>query len=683
MIETISLENFKGTTRVINLGQLNIFRGLSGSGKSTWLEAVRVAVLGHDPGYGKLLAETMSFSSAETMEVMVTNADVAVRRIFSNRGGKLTQKIFINGEGMTAKAAEPELANHFGQFPMMLNPGEFFELSDDKKITFLFGLSETDTDSENLRRKCILGILRRYTEAVDFILEYEFENADPFEMAEDTFVNFLGKSIKKVAEKDTPAGRAITKIFAEFISATLATGQETLSMYAHVLRSEINATRRSKQDAEAANRKLMEEKTEKMKLTNYSDEENQAEIERLRGEISDIEKDLHTREKLKSAKGRLASGIEVHAVSIGKNRDNVERLKGMLLSEKEKEETDALIKSLLKNESVLSKKHTSALARHKKLTEKFGKIQTISATPMCSVCGEELGCIKCATKNEKQKKKALKEIEEVSEKCKDVESYLSEIQSARVANDPEIEKVNEIVATQKSNLADYNIAVQHQKDLEGLIEEEKKNLENIEEPGAGTDILEIKVKALKVSLGERLVAEKNHNWLRTLEATIARSNETIYNSEAMLSALSVSESSVKTVRDELTKATTGAIEDACNTLLERVNPNFKLFYEIEGGKFEIQCVNVNNNTVPFKTLSGGEKVLYLSAQLLALMAIVDPKLKILEVEMGELSGNLVPPFMNALKTMTEGEDIQVVLSSCHADFEVNGHEWKVHWMGEK
>ena len=76
-------------------------------------------------------------------------------------------------------------------------------------------------------------------------------------------------------------------------------------MYASVLKNEINATRRTKGDAEAANRKLMEEKTDKLKLINFNDAENQEEIERLRGEISEIEKELHANEKLGEARNRF------------------------------------------------------------------------------------------------------------------------------------------------------------------------------------------------------------------------------------------------------------------------------------------------------------------------------------------------------------------------------------------
>ena len=194
--------------------------------------------------------------------------------------------------------------------------------------------------------------------------------------------------------------------------------------------------------------------------------------------------------------------------------------------------------------------------------------------------------------------------------------------------------------------------------------------------------MKVLLKGIKEKIAERLVAEKNHQWLRTLEATIASSNETINNSDALLAALTTSEKAVKEVRNQLTKSTTGAVEEACNSLLQKIGEHFWLNYEIEDGKFEVYCVNVSGKSVPFKTLSGGERVLYLSAQLLALMTMVDPKLKILEVEMGELSGNLVPSFMNALKEMTEGTDIQVVLSSCHGDFEVNSDSWKVHQMGE-
>jgi len=687
MITTISLENFKGTTKKIELGQLNIFRGSSGSGKSTWLEAVRVAILGHDPGYGKLLAETMSFASGNSMSVRVVHNDISIMRVFTNMNGKAKQTIAINGKSMIAKVAEPELAKAFGRFPMMLNPDEFFDMSDDKKISFLFGLSDTETNSEILRRECILLTLSNYTDAVDFILEYEFEKADPLKslFETDAFSRLIHLAIDKVAEKNAPAGRALTKIFSELLypKSVMLNGQETLSMYAETMRTEINATRRAKQDAEAANRKLIEEKAEKMKLVSYNEEENQKEISRLREVASDLEKDLHSRDKLKDAKARLVSGIEIHAVSIGKNRQHVEDLKAMLLSEEQVKESNGLIGALDKNNKVLSGKYEKALTQHEELNDKFSLINTRQPTPSCSVCGNEVKCEKCKPMSVAQKKKATIERKDLQEKCKELEDYISSISSAQKENTLDMEKLSLVLNTHESNLSKYHIAAQHLKDLEGLIKEETKNLDNLEEPGANTDILQVNLRATKASLVERLVAEKNHQWLRTLSGTIASSNETIYNSEAQLSAFSVVEKSVKAVRNELTRSATASVEKICNGLLHKVREGFHLTYEIEDGRFDVRCVNVNGNTVPFKTLSGGEKVLYLSAQLLSLMAIVDPNLKILEVEMGELSGDLVPPFMNALKFMTEDTSVQIVLSSCHTDFEVEDTEaWTVHQMGE-
>lgn len=684
MIEVISLENFKGTTDQVKLDQLNIFRGTSGSGKSTWLEAVRVAILGHEPGYGKLLAETMSLSSGGGMSVKVTHKDVSVMRVFSTVKGKDAQTIFVNGESMTAKAAEPELAKHFGKFPMMLNPDEFFSMSNDKKITFLFGLSDTETDSEVLRRKCILAILGTYTEAVEYILEYEIKpvDLDPFLLDEGSFSRLVALSIDKLAEKDAPSGRALTKIFNELLrpESALSNGQETLAMYASTLRTEINATRRSKQDAEAANRKLIEEKAEKMKLLNYNEEENNSEIEKLRAAISEIEKELHSRDKLKSAKERLLSGVEVHAAAIEKSNKEIPELNKLLLSEEQLKESAEIMASLEKNRKELTEKIDSAREKWNALDEKIKAVRVPEIH--CPNCQGEIECPTCQAGGKEEIKKRKKKVKSLSEKADEIMAYLESLGDALEANESDMKKLSLTMNTHEDNRTKYDVAVKHQENLEALLKEEKKNLDNIEEPGADTDILQTSLKAQKVSLGERLVAEKNHQWLRTLEGTIASSNETIYNSEAQISALAASERSVKDVRDELTQAATGVVEKACNGLLEKVRKDFSLTYDIEDGKFDIRCVNVNGETVAFKTLSGGEKVLYLSAQLLALMTIVNPKLKVLEVEMGELSGDLVPPFMKALKEMTKGTDVQVILSSCHTDFKVADKAWAVHQMGE-
>ena len=676
MIQSVFLENFKGTTAEIEFKQLNIFRGTSGSGKSTWLEAVRVAIAGHDSGYGKLLAETMAFASGPRMSVAASHNGTIVKRIFEDKDGKLSQTILINGTKTTKLLAEQEIAKTFGQFPMMLNPDEFFDMSDDKKITFLFGLSNTETNSAVLRRDCVVRILGKYTDAVPLIMEYEFKMEDYHALNDNTFGKLVNLAIDKVAKKDVEAGRALIKIFSEFFVISAGSGQEALSMYAYMLKEEINATRRAKGDAEAANRKLMEEKTDKLKLINFNDAENQEEIEKLRGEIAEIEKELHANEKLTEAKNRFASGIEIHGKAISQSKERLKSLNKECLDDQEVLGLVALQDSIESGQKLLLQDRDLARNAWEEIVTSIAKL---SGTDFyCRECQAELECPNCKEKVKVSNEEAVK----LQEKKDKIDVHLVKVNSTLDGNLEELKTVEGKIAKQEKDQEAYEVALRTLGELEGLLKSAKENLDKMKEPGAGDDTLKAQVSGLKVTLGERLVAAKNHDWLRTLSATIAKANETIGNSTALLSALGVAISEVKVVRDELTASATGRIEEVCNGLLQEVDPSFNLKYDIEDGKFDIRCIGVEGREVAFKTLSGGEKVLYLSAQLLALMTIVDPKLKILEVEMGELSGDLVPPFMDALKAMTEGTDIQVILSSCHKDFEVNGHEWEVHEMGE-
>lgn len=687
MIEKIALTNFKGTTETLNLAQLNIFMGTTGSGKSTWLEGVRVAVLGHDPGYGKLLGETMAFSSGDTMEVLIHDGSVRVGRVFSkDRTGKATQKIFINGEGMTAKAAEPILAESFGQFPMMLNPDEFFDMSDDKKITFLFGLSPDGADSGYLRRHCMVEILNLYTDAVDLIMEYEFKKKDYFALKDGTFDKLIKLAIDKIAEKSIPIGRAITKIFSEILSSTLPGGQETLSMYTRVIRTEINATRRAVQDAQAANRKIMEDKAEKMNLVKYDESENREFIEAYREEISTIEKDLHVKDALRGAKERVTSGLAIHVASVARYREASEKIEKLLLSKASLQTATNTIKEIKVNGSRISKKIIAADLKRIDLEKKYSNLISAhnaqTTLSLCQTCGEKLRCSKCKTLTKAGKIESQKKVDAANKKLVEFDSHLDAIRAEFQESKDSLDKVEAILWEDEQNRLALETALQHEESIKKLVKEETENLDKIEEPGPDDETVKLLLAELKKKLGDRLVTEKNHQWLRTLEATIASSNETINNSDSLLAALTMSEKAVKEVRNQLTKSSTGAVEKVANDLLKKVDDQFGLMYDIKDGKFEVQCVNVSGRLVPFKTLSGGERVLYLSAQLLSLMTIVDPKLKILEVEMGELSGNLVAPFMDALKAMTEGTDVQVVLSSCHGDFEVNSDSWKVHQMGD-
>lgn len=677
MIDRVSIENFKGTTGETFLTQLNIFRGNSGSGKSTWLEAIRVAVVGHDPGYGKLLAETMAFSSGEEMNIEVSNLQVQLKRSFALTDGKASQAILVNGEKKTAKAAEPLLAEHFGQFPMMLNPDEFFKLSDEKKIDFLFGLSSTEAHSGYLRRHCIISILKLYTEAVDYILEYEFEKADYFMMEEEPFKRLVKLVIDKVAEKDVAAGRALTKIFSEFLTKTLPNGQETLSLYYNTLKTEINATQRTKRDSESANRKLMEERTEKMNLMEYSDDDNKAQIESLREEISEIDKELASRGAFKEAREKLEAGIKVKEHNLANAKSAIKQLGDSLLSTEESdalaEEIAALEKRATELNSNINRCEGFKNQAHFKYEQELGRVRN------CPDCEAPLKCDCGFVANENSHNPGHKEYEEELDKIRDYETGL---RAALKAAKESHEKKSKIEEADKRGLIEFAATAKSRGERETELKEDKLTVAGLEKPGAGTEALVTQVAAIKKTLGERLVAQKNHDWLNTLSATIARANETINNSKSLLAALKSSLVAVKDIRDELTESATSVIEEACNELLKKVDPSFNLTYAIEDGKFDIRCIGVEGREVAFKTLSGGEQVLYLSAQLLALMTIVDPKLKILEVEMGELSGNLVPPFMDALEAMTEGKEIQVLLSSCHRDFEVNSNSWTVHQMGE-
>ena len=470
MIKKIALTNFKGTTDILNLDQLNIFRGTSGSGKSTYLEGIRVAVLGHDPGYGKLLGETMAFSSGDTMEVLIHDGSVRVGRVFSkDRTGKATQKIFINGEGMTAKAAEPILAECFGQFPMMLNPDEFFEMSDDKKITFLFGLSSDGADSGYLRRHCMVEILNLYTDAVDLIMEYEFKKKDYFAFTDLDFSKLIKLSIDKVAEKDVPIGRAITKIFSEILSTMLPGGQETLSMYASTLRTEINATRRAVQDAQAANRKIMEEKAEKMNLVKYDESENRTFIESYREEISTIEKDLHAKDALRGAKERLTSGLGVHVDSLARYREASEKIEGLILSKADRKGTLTLRNGIEKARHRISSKIFGAEVKRLKTERSYA--ETISAhnahttLNLCQTCGEKLRCPKCKTLTKAEKVESQKKVDAANEKLAEVDRHLEAIHAEFEKNEVDSEKLDAVIWEDDQNRLALETALQHEENI--------------------------------------------------------------------------------------------------------------------------------------------------------------------------------------------------------------------------
>jgi len=156
--------------------------------------------------------------------------------------------------------------------------------------------------------------------------------------------------------------------------------------------------------------------------------------------------------------------------------------------------------------------------------------------------------------------------------------------------------------------------------------------------------------------------------IRTLEKSTLNCIEQIESCESEIEVTKIAEKVVKALRADITNKLTKPIEEIANELLGQVREGLGMKFKIEDGHFTTECVNLQGQIVSFSTLSGGERLIYSFAQLCALVRTEDPPLKIIQGELGELSGDLVPSLAAAVNKIS-GQDIQVMLSSCHTDYE--------------
>ncbi len=147
-VTKISVHGLKNQDAEYHLGPVSIFTGPNGSGKTSILQAVRFAVLGHDPSLGKAAEKIAPLMAADEMAVRLTaekdgGAKLSVTRTLTNKGGKLSHGVRVlpsDGEEKLAHL-QARVAQELGGFVPVFDLGELLGLSPDKRRAFLFALA--------------------------------------------------------------------------------------------------------------------------------------------------------------------------------------------------------------------------------------------------------------------------------------------------------------------------------------------------------------------------------------------------------------------------------------------------------------------------------------------------------------------------------------------------------------
>jgi len=689
MIGSLILKNFKGTTGAVALEQLNLFLGRSGKGKSTILEALTLGYLGYHPAVGKTNADALTFASGDTMSIGLCRESGLLTRVFTRTARSCSSWVEAQGRKLSAEEIEQEL----GSFPEMLDLGRFLALSDDKKTAFFFGLSRFSAEPELMRRRVVDAILSAYSSAVPVVLDLRFGGRGIPELSDPEFDELETIILSKL---DDVLKAALPELIASL--PVESDGQKTLESMIGKIGETKKRLAKTRLDMLAANRQLTDQQAGMRKVAGSS-EEIAAQLTRLQGERIAIDKERYAGQEVQKVYARNLEAIAHQKELLAKKEQALASREQLIAAVPEpaklRAEVEEQARLVIRYRSEVADAEARIAALDSEIqTHALEKAQidgarTLAAQMEAQVAGVSVNCPKCGA----------------SFDAKEGVAQPPHLDTARMTVlETQIEalttKNERFVAEKLALRAKLDAAATQESSLRGALETNGKarveaetlrleiddlklqltKQEAAQEAGKATgDEAEFteRMAAIDAQIKEVQAKHKELELVRQLEISVQKSVFNLKKTEALLEACKVADKAVREVRNSLTAQLTGPLEEGANGLLREISPDLALRFEIEDGEFRILCRNLQGIEVSFATLSGGERVVYSLALLAAFITVVNPSLPLLLAELGEVSGDIVPPLLAAIRKRVEGTNIQVVLASCHRDF-TPPTDWNVH-----
>lgn len=658
MITEITFENMKGQSGSQTLAGKNILVGRNGAGKTTRMQALGLAMLGHIPGQGKVAAETFKFATGDQMTAGLktdsfefSRSFVKEEKIDSKTGEKSTsikEVVSVSpGKGeRTATAKKDRIQQEVGNFPVALDFNEFLKLSDSKRRDFIYSLSPIKSNTWNREK------LSEYLETRMLTAELRSNNEELFD---------------------------ITK---ELIDRALLQFQDAADIHDGLLSmidwatSELSFWKRKESDSQGAVRQMSDMKNQLL--------ETDRDIAATKKELEELQANLISVEKKISADTEKKRNIDKRLLRIEEVKKEIQ-----LVSETAVE-TDTLsldqeiaaltastplavdVESLLNplNEEI-GKLSGLADAQRQKLNGYKEQIMNVQANvqtldsalrkvgEMTGVCviSQMISCNKDFTgfdayvdKKKVESQKAMDELKKqhdqheaslnvllqnigVKEKAK--ADVFAEAQTAQGARDAIFQKIKKAEAA-KQNL--LNLADRKANKLTSLKEELDKLTNEKSDPIGDLEIMSKQAAGTKSRIAElqEQVQEKD----RSKQTLILMNENVLQNNEAKYKAgaLKILQESLgaKGVQGELVKEILEPIRAQIEENLKLMNFEQTPYFQTESdtGKelFEFGWINDRGHEVNFDALSTGQQTVYLAAMMMTIIDRAQPKLRILAMD---------------------------------------------------
>ncbi len=708
-IVKMKLKNFKGITGEQELTGKDLFVGLNGAGKTARLKAVTVALLGHDPAISNQPRDVMQHIAGDEGGVSILIKDknnvTEISRMFRrNEKGEIKADIKVipkKGE-KNARDYNARIQKEFGQFSIMFNLLEFYNMTETEMRNFFFDKCKaTGFDKETvfkLLNKVLLGKTGELRKEMKSLIDYYDKEWDD----ELTIKDNVGKLLDDLKLKHNHARSKLNSFLdvedeVNDKKTEDDTGQRIKTIRGEIARHEEEIKKaQTTIDKEDANRTAYDNKSEEISEV----AKEIAEYKEGFGEGVNYQSQIEDNERTMKDIQSIIDKADANRKAYNDIMDQVGTVKSLMETFKsETPDLDRDYELLIKQSEETKKEIEEAVVNHKAM------VKYADACPLGIDC-EKL-------KKQNKEKEFHKEQHEIMSneleketyvlngwhKCaKNKEHYLEEKEQL-VALEERLKKYNIPSDVSESKL---DIKAKEQKIevlREGLLAQEKytaaverlaKSQEQLKKYDAPSDVsalkdivsahsqdlmkaregLEIKLKSQEA---ERLLAD-------------VKLERTKY--EVVLDAVKeLGEVAGKNgIYGEIIKSILDPFAEVINGLLAKIDKKKQLAFELEDPITGKACFRFGwdkpKGIIPFKALSTGEQAVYSVAIMVALIKQNDPPLKALMIDNIEAidrdhRGTLIDA---CCKFKDEGEIDNVILAGCIAGGEEGNRgakEWEL------
>ena len=708
MINEIRYQNMKGHSTVQALSGKDIFIGPNGSGKTTRIQALGLAILGYIPGNGKTASETFKMATGEEMTVGLKLKGFDFDRCFKkvekreSKSGKssvtITESVTVSpGQGeKTDTQKKARIMAEVGNFPVALDFAELLTLSDNKRRDFIYSLSPISSD------QWTKDTIQRYLSKNLLSMELEINNPEQY------------------------------KVFNEVIKDTMAKYPDSYDIHSG-LQAMIDWTASQKsfweskrKDAQGAVRSIADAKNQ-LAETDRNIAEAKKELDDLQDQLVGYEKQLSKDTERKRINENRQNRIKELRQQIGTfksqevNTDTtdiyaqIDKIKAMLkpapvvgtniveindkISEI-REQIDAISRSYqdMNTEKKILESKVQSL---KNATSKIGGIKGRCVIHSLITCPKDFeGFDKFVDETAAQCKEDIlvkdKALEVLRTKGSELEQNVKELESQREELTNSLHRTmeynrnieNEIIALEREK-DNIETAIERRDNQLNLLEGELKRL--MAEPvdaAAPVDILEKQIAGVRerISTLKLLVQEKE----KAKQTILLLQQSMIDNKVAEYKAVgfkAVQEAlGPKGVQGELVKEILGPIQGDIHSNLIAMGFDHEPYFDTESdtGKevFQFGWINEKGHKVNFDALSTGQQTIYFAAMMMTILDRAKPRVKILAIDnLNQLDSINLQLAIDGLGQLAGRVDNIILAGAVECDFKADG--WNVVSLGQK